>query len=132
MIQITDKNGVVRGSVASIGDVTDGTLIIDGGAPPPPVKAFNSAFLAGDLVSWYQNVTKPPIAAVDVLDPNGKLLPNLRGPSAHTYVYRLGGVPIPGIDQTSGAAYTTGGHGVYIFKAYDDAGDVIDTEPWTL
>ena len=132
MITINDQNGNTIGSVASIGDVTTGTLIIAQMGPPPQVKAFSYVFLAGDVVSWYQNATMPPIAAVDVFDPTGKLLPNPKGPSAHTFLYRANGAPLPGVDQTSGATYPSTAHGVYTFKAYDDAGQVIDTEPWTL
>lgn len=132
-ITILDETGKISGSVDAIGTVTTGKLTIAGSAPAPTpqVKAFTSLYASGDLVEWTMNVAVLT-AAVDVFDAGGNRLANLRDAnSPHSYVYRLGGVAIPGIGQSTGAARATAAlarGAVVTLVAFNDTGAEIDRE----
>jgi len=132
-LQCTDANGHVwTQAVSPITSPTATPSIPTATPTPAQVNAFNYTYIQGNLIQWILNTTVPPVADVNVYDPSGAQLPNLRGPAQFTYEYRAGGFPIPGVPQTTGATTTTIPHGVFVFKAYNDAGAVIETQPATF
>ena len=64
---------------------------------------------------------------------NGVQQPSWRGGSTgHTYDYRLGGQPIPGVNVANGTFnWIVGPSGTYnfVFQAYNDAGQLLQSVP---
>lgn len=142
-IQINDQNGKSIGAADSIGNVSNGTLVVAQSATPPVVPVDPTAFTYINAPSSPQKVYNPPsshlvnwycddtVAAVTVSD-NGVAIPNPRGGATNgpTCLYRLGGSPIPGITDQSGYfmwLVTPAGVHTFVFTAYDDNGAMIGT-----
>ena len=112
---------------------------------PVPTQAFQNIFMPQPPLSpgstlwpyWIVQPAKPDgssalVAFVNVTI-NGVQQPSWKGGgTGHTYDYRLGGQPIPGVNVANGTFnWNVGAAGTYnfVFNAFNDAGQLVQSVP---